>query len=247
MSQKNFQSTKTTLLKMISTETFPDNRLPSEAALAKKLRVSIVTLRQALSLLAAEGYITKRQGLGNFIHESALDRRMRTDLSYCVENLLRISGYTVSIETLSSQEVPSTDEELSMLKLAEPASLLQLEIVSKADSRPAALEIHRIPMSYLLQALPEKLDVPKLEDFLWEYCERELAHEMTTWLPTLADARLSTLFGVKENTPMLYWDEILYDTGDRPVCHTATYFNPEIIQPRSLHKWNYGPRIDEGL
>lgn len=99
MSQKNFQSAKIALLKMITTETFENNRLPSEATLAKKLRVSIVTLRQALSLLAAEGYITKRQGLGNFVHESALNQHMRTDLTYCVENLLLISGYQVQINS----------------------------------------------------------------------------------------------------------------------------------------------------
>jgi GntR family transcriptional regulator len=247
MSQKNFQSAKIALLKMITTETFENNRLPSEATLAKKLRVSIVTLRQALSLLAAEGYITKRQGLGNFVHESALNQHMRTDLTYCVENLLLISGYQVQIEALANGQVPATKEESVDLKIGEGSNLLQLQILTRADGKPAALEIHRIPMHHLKQELPNGLEVLKLEEFLWDYCERELAHEMTSWIPTLVDKRFSTLFDLTQGSAMLYWEELLYDTDDTPVCHTYTYFNPNIIKPRSLRKWNFGPRLDEKL
>jgi DNA-binding GntR family transcriptional regulator len=172
---------------------------------------------------------------------------MRTDLTYCVENLLLISGYQVQIEALANGQVPATKEESVDLKIGEGSNLLQLQILTRADGKPAALEIHRIPMHHLKQELPNGLEVLKLEEFLWDYCERELAHEMTSWIPTLVDKRFSTLFDLTQGSAMLYWEELLYDTDDTPVCHTYTYFNPNIIKPRSLRKWNFGPRLDEKL
>jgi DNA-binding GntR family transcriptional regulator len=70
---------------------------------------------------------------------------------------------------------------------------------------------------------------------------------MTTWIPTVVYEHFSTLFGLALGSAMLYWEELLYDTDDTPVCHTYTFFNPKIIKPRSLRKWNFGPRLDEKL
>ncbi|HWL52316.1 MAG TPA: GntR family transcriptional regulator [Chthoniobacteraceae bacterium] len=43
------------------------DRLPSERLLARKFEVSLPTLREALALLAQEGWIKRRQGSGNYI------------------------------------------------------------------------------------------------------------------------------------------------------------------------------------
>jgi GntR family transcriptional regulator len=45
----------------------PSERLPSEAALADRYRVSTVTLRRALAVLQGEGLVEKIHGKGNFV------------------------------------------------------------------------------------------------------------------------------------------------------------------------------------
>jgi GntR family transcriptional regulator len=56
----------------------PGQRLPAETTLVERFRVSLPTIRQALSVLRAEGLIESRHGVGTFIKEQRrLQRRSR--------------------------------------------------------------------------------------------------------------------------------------------------------------------------
>lgn len=56
----------------------PGERLPAETALVERFRVSLPTLRQALSVLRAEGLIESIHGVGTFVKEQRrLQRRSR--------------------------------------------------------------------------------------------------------------------------------------------------------------------------
>ena len=48
--------------------------LPSFRALAADLRVSLITVKRAYEELEREGVIFRKQGIGTFVAESALDR-----------------------------------------------------------------------------------------------------------------------------------------------------------------------------
>jgi DNA-binding GntR family transcriptional regulator len=59
-------------------ELHPGQRLPAETALVERFRVSLPTVRQALSVLRAEGLIESRHGIGTFVKEQhRLQRRSR--------------------------------------------------------------------------------------------------------------------------------------------------------------------------
>lgn len=58
----------TKILRMIQDGLYPEgSKIPPEPALAKKLGVSRMTLRQALELLQEDGVIETKHGLGNFV------------------------------------------------------------------------------------------------------------------------------------------------------------------------------------
>lgn len=52
----------------------PGAALPSFRALAADLRVSLITVKRAYEELEREGVIYRKQGLGTFVAEAALDR-----------------------------------------------------------------------------------------------------------------------------------------------------------------------------
>lgn len=56
----------------------PGERLPAETALAERFGVSVLTLRQAIGVLRAEGVLESRHGVGTFVREERrLQRRSR--------------------------------------------------------------------------------------------------------------------------------------------------------------------------
>jgi DNA-binding LacI/PurR family transcriptional regulator len=55
------------LLARIRSQNKPGDRLPSEAALAKQMGISIITLRESLSVLAHRGLIERRHGSGTYV------------------------------------------------------------------------------------------------------------------------------------------------------------------------------------
>lgn len=66
------------LRRLITAGTWPvGERLPAEAELAARYRVSTPTLRMSLELLQSEGLIEKRHGIGNFVHAAGATYRVR--------------------------------------------------------------------------------------------------------------------------------------------------------------------------
>ncbi|RKX48976.1 MAG: hypothetical protein DRP38_03755, partial [Thermotogae bacterium] len=59
----------------------PGDRIPSERELSKEYEVSLMVVRQALSLLVNEGFLVRKQGKGTFVVKSKImqgPRRLRS-------------------------------------------------------------------------------------------------------------------------------------------------------------------------
>ena len=67
------------------------DKLPRETELSELLGISRTQLRDALSELDREGFITRRHGVGTVINRHVLDVQNRMDIE--TEFLERVSGY----------------------------------------------------------------------------------------------------------------------------------------------------------
>jgi GntR family transcriptional regulator len=79
----------------------PGAKLPSESELRQRFRVSSKTIRAALDQLRAEGLVIGRQGVGSFVREQAVPRRLSTDIttSYGWYHTLARQGLTPAGQT----------------------------------------------------------------------------------------------------------------------------------------------------
>lgn len=131
----------------------PGDRLPPERELAGRLRVSRMTLRQALDSLERRSIVARRVGRegGTFVAEPKLELAGLTALS----DQLRGLGLAAGARVLSACEREPTTEETVTLG---DGSVYAIERVRFADGEPVALESTVFPADAFPGLLDEPLD-----------------------------------------------------------------------------------------
>lgn len=234
-----YMKAKEAIIQMIRNGEFPENRLPPEDELAEKLGISRATIREALMILAREGVVSKKHGVGNFVHPSALENRMRIDLISDIAGLLRASGYSVALEHRDFREEEMTEYIAEKLKL--PTTTGRLYTFTRlylADSRVAVFITIRIPKAYVVKDIRKLPAASTIVEVLQTCCNAEVSHSILTFQPLLSDAQLVEAFALTEVQPVISWEELFFDIFDRRICFNTIIFNPQIVQLSMLRKWS---------
>ncbi|MEU2342193.1 GntR family transcriptional regulator [Streptomyces sp. NPDC013082] len=120
----------------------PGERLPSEAGLAARYRVSTVTLRRALAVLQGEGLVEKIHGKGNYV------RRPRRKIMY-VGGWGTLDPWTAAETTLRvtfrSTTVPASAHLTTLLKVPKGSPLAEYSCLSLDQETPHGLARIYIP------------------------------------------------------------------------------------------------------
>ena len=95
----------------------PGGRLPSESNLAEELDVSRATVRAALASLAARGYIVRKHGAGTYVNERVMEIGTQVRGGWEFHHLIEASGRKPSIQPISVETRPSTEQESTALEL----------------------------------------------------------------------------------------------------------------------------------
>lgn len=128
--------------------------LPSIQKLASRMRVSPMTVRQAIKSLSELGVLYSRQGKGTFISTIKLEKDFRHVLSFTEETIAR--GGTPHSQVLSFRIQAPSEEAREALALGGNEKVFRLRRVRFSDSLPMAIEC---------SCLPERLCPGLIESF----------------------------------------------------------------------------------
>ena len=146
------------------------HRLPTEAAISQRYKVSRQTVRQALSVLEQEGLIEKRQGSGSYITgrsrgEDRIDLLLSSDSAYLYPMLLHDIKKTLAAQGFSTtvhitENTFSTEHTLLQKILHQPPRALLVEGVKTARTNPnldlyRKLQKKKCPVLFLQESYPE--------------------------------------------------------------------------------------------
>lgn len=240
MSRTNYSAymaIKNKIMEIFRSETFEKNKLPSEAALANRLGISLVTLRESLMMLALEGYITKRHGSGNYVHPSTLEYENRT---YCYTEYLHKKGYHAGIQLLAQEWSSADAREAEMLGIQEGEKLLVNRLLYLADEHPAIYTIHRIPAELLVREDVAQMPFAQIHILIRDYMGREVAHALNHYTPVAAMGQYAQRLELAEGTPILSNSQVFYDISDQQMLYSTNYFHPDYYQLRTLQNWDLG-------
>jgi GntR family transcriptional regulator len=141
----------------------PDTReaLPSERELAEIFRISRVTVRKALQILAEEGLLDQRQGSGSYITRRPHIEQQLSALTSFTDDMASRGLETVSV-WLDRSIRRATPQETLALSLHPGDNVARLYRQRLANDAPIAVEQSVLPVAYLP-------DPGKIEGSLYEH------------------------------------------------------------------------------
>jgi GntR family transcriptional regulator len=144
------------LLDQIQSGAFrPSEPIPSIQKIASQMRVSQMTVRQAVKSLCELGVIYSKQGKGTFVSRIKLEKDFRQVLSFSEET--RSRGATPHSELLSFRIQMPSQETREALALSPEERVFRLRRVRNADSLPMGIECSCLPV-HLCPDLLETFD-----------------------------------------------------------------------------------------
>lgn len=198
----------------------PGDRLPSEAELCEQFDVSRMTARQAVQLLASDGWVERRRGAGTFVRAHPVPRDLGSPLSF--SGSMRARGMTVSSMTLEWGDTEPDPDQRTALGLDREEGAYVLERLRLADDTPMAIERVVMPRPLAL-SLGDGFQTGSLHD----------AFRAVGRLPTEAHAEVSARRGTKRERQLLGLPpsgiiisemRTIYDQDGNPLERTETRY-----------------------
>lgn len=101
--------------KDIMTHVFPvGSFIPTETALENTYQVSKITVRKAIEILAAEGYVQKKSGKGTTVLSDKLFNKLSKAVSFSA--MLEQAGHQLTKKVISVEQVTFTTDQVDLIK-----------------------------------------------------------------------------------------------------------------------------------
>ena len=211
-------------------------RLPRESVLSERLGISRTQLRDILSSLEREGFITRLQGVGTIINRHVLSARTRVDIEVEFLDMIRQNGYQADVAFVRVSEDTAGEKIAARLQVPEGTPVIRIARLCTADGRPAI---------YCEDIIEKALDRGEytIKDFklpifhfLQQFCSVAPYMDLTDVRAVVADARLAEIFQISVGSPLLNMDEVDYDVDGRPVLCSDEYFADGIFRHTVMRK-----------
>jgi GntR family transcriptional regulator len=207
------------------------NKLPSESHLAAELGISRLTVREALTVLENEGFITRSQGSSSTITTFARKLTENIDHAGELKRFIKDCGYEVLVDKITYSWEKSTKEQADALKIRPGDELLIVKKRFCADNKPAVYCINRIPKIYMNK---ETFSEKELGEDIFSFAEENnnfyLSHDLMELVPTVADDEIEEMLNLEKNTPLLCLDITKYTDKGIPVMYNTEYYVHDLIK-----------------
>lgn len=198
-----------------------NEKLPSEAQLCEKYKVSRITVRNALAELEEEGYLIKKQGKGAYATKPRLFRPLEDTIGFSAS--CKAAGKECTSIVLKKELHPLDDRMKEILQLEEDDQVVYIQRLRYADGEPLMLEnnyysykkfgflMEEALGGSLYELLKRKVDVD---------CDRSLKTIITV---TSANYEQAKLLQISIGAPLFVMDTVGGDTNNQPVHYGLQY------------------------
>lgn len=193
----------------------PGDLIPPELEIARNLRVSRQTVRQAVAELVREGLLERRRGLGTFVARPYLEQSLGGFYAFAKE--MQERGLTYRTELLGWSLEPATERTSERLPLAPGRDLvLRFVRLRYLEDEPLILETTHLPEPMGKELAKEEVERSSLYDLLESKCGLVVTHARETIRPITLERKEARLLGADAGSPAFFVDRLAF-AGERPV------------------------------
>lgn len=223
---KGFATTKraqvrSILEQLIDTELSAGDAIPSERALVERLKVSRVTVRQAIADLVESGVLERVHGKGTYVTGPQVDSRLHLT-SFSRE--MRDRGLVPATVVLSAREEPADDDVSYALRIRPGRPVVRVERLRTADGTPMAYEVGYYPSALFPGLLQRELGA-LYDVFASEYGVVVTSGEQTVRAES-ADAQQARILGIAKRAPLLVQERVTY-AGERAIELSTSWYRAD--------------------
>lgn len=207
-------------------------RLISEVALAQKLEISRPTLREAMRILAREGFIDIKHGVGAFVADEQRLIWSRLNSIRSFTDLIRSVGGKPGDRRVTVQRTAAPKDVAEAMEIEPQTPVCLIKRVRLIDGAPLTVANEYIPLAGQTEDFGrlKAFAGGSLFKFLGERCGVTLARSNVVIAAVRADAERARLLEVRAGTPLLLLRETHCDPAGRPVLLTVNHHNSNLVQ-----------------
>lgn len=199
-------------------------RLPRETELSEQFGISRTQMRDILSGLEQEGFVTRRHGVGTVINHHVLEVKNRMDIETEFMDIIRQNGYEATVSLLEVEETTADENAAKKLKIEEGTPVIRIRLRCDADGKPAIYCEDVLEQSLVKTDYKEQDFQVIVFQFLERFCDVEAYMDLTEIHPILADETLAETLKIEKGTPLLNMEELDYDIEGNPIFYSSQYF-----------------------
>lgn len=205
----------------------PGGRLPSEPALAASLGVSRPTLREAIALLIAEGWLVRRHGSGTYVaHHPPLPQSL--DVNHGIRALISQSGREVETVDVQYSVIPACHELSSRLGVNTGHPIEVLDRVRTADGRRVVHSLDHVP-SGILPAGSVAHPLASLHELMLR-AGRPVVHGEARLQAVAATTKVARALRVGRGSPIMRIAQVDIDISGIAVVYSVAHYLPDAFE-----------------
>lgn len=218
-----YEQLKEILLDALAREVYRvGDRLPTEAELQRRFKVSSITVRQALHELSSLGYVRRQAGRGTFVIRSMIEDTYARRVGSFLQ-MLQTAGHQVTSQILHFDWESPSDHIAQILQITPRTQILRVDRVMFADGKPVAysknwIKINRDDCKFTRENLRDI----SIWDALDQYTHLAFADGERILQAVGASAAEAKLLRLKKNAPLMLTEVTLRDRTGTAVVTTRT-------------------------
>jgi DNA-binding GntR family transcriptional regulator len=211
-------------------------KLIPEAEFAKNLGISRPSLREAIRILAREGLILVKHGVGTFVTDAKKPLLNSLELMRSMTDVIRASGGEPASRDLAIDLVDSPPDVAEELDVAPGTKVGRISRVRLIDDKPFV-----VAREYLvLDGQQRSFDALKgftggsLYEFMRLNLGVSISHSTLRMSAVAADGSMAQVLGLGKKAPLLRMRELHFGFDGQPALLAINYHNTEVVEFTSM-------------